>query len=148
MSKEYTEEENRVWRASQPQKMIVVKVVIKSDLGNILLAKPDYKKTWQLPGGGVENGESPEQAAVREVKEELNVDILDSDLAIKGTTYKPDEELLFIVYEYTKLIAEDTKFDLQSDEITDFQFAQVQNVAPLLSSYYLDFWNQSYLKKF
>ena len=148
MSKEYTEEENRVWRASQPQKMIVVKVVIKSDLGNILLAKPDYKKTWQLPGGGVENGESPEQAAVREVKEELNLDILDSDLAIKGTIYKPDEELLFIVYEYTKLIAEDIKFDLQADEITDFQFAQVQNVAPLLSSYYLDFWNQSYLKKF
>ena len=148
MSKEYTEEENRVWRASQPQKMIVVKVVIKSDLGNILLAKPDYKKTWQLPGGGVENGESPEQAAVREVKEELNLDILDSDLAIKGTIYKSDEELLFIVYEYTKLIAEDTKFDLQADEITDFQFAQVQNVAPLLSSYYLDFWNQSYLKKF
>lgn len=145
MTKEYTEEENRIWRASQPQKMIVVKVVIKSDLGNILLAKPDYKKTWQLPGGGVENRESPEQAAVREIKEELNLDILESDLSIKGTIYKSDEEILFIVYESTKLITEGTKFNLQANEITDFQFAQVQNVIPLLSSYYSDFWHQNYL---
>jgi len=145
MTKEYTEEENRIWRASQPQKMIVVKVVIKSDLGNILLAKPDYKKTWQLPGGGVENSESPEQAAVREVKEELNLDIVESDLSIKGTIYRSDEEMLFIIFESTKLITEDVEFNLQADEITDFQFAQVQNVTPLLSSYYSDFWHQNYL---
>lgn len=144
MTKEYTEEENRIWRASQPQKMIVVKVVIKSDLGNILLAKPDYKKTWQLPGGGVEDRESPEQAAVREVKEELNLDVAESNLSIKGTIYKPDEEMLFVIYESTKRIVEDTKFILQADEITDFQFAEVQNVAPLLSSYYSEFWRQNY----
>jgi len=145
MSKEYTEEENKIWRASQPQKMIVVKVVIKSDQGNILLAKPNYKKTWQLPGGGVENGESPEQAAVREVKEELSLDLSENDLNIKGTIYKSDEEILFVIYESGKLISEDTQFNLQADEITDFKFASIQDVAPLLSSYYLEFWNQKYL---
>ena len=145
MTKEYTQEENRIWRASQPQKMIVVKVIIKSDLGNVLLAKPNYKKTWQLPGGGVENGESPEQAVIREVKEELNLNIVESDLSIKGTIYKSDEEILFVLYESHKLITEDTRLNLQADEITNFQFTEVQNVTPLLPSYYSDFWLQNYL---
>lgn len=30
---------------------------------------------WTLPGGGVEKGESHEEAAVREVREEINLDI-------------------------------------------------------------------------
>lgn len=145
MTKEYTEEENRIWRASQPQKMIVVKVVIKSDQGNVLLAKPNYKKSWQLPGGGVDNGESPEEAAVREVREELNLDIFENDLNIKGTIYKQDEELLFVVYEYGKLISEEVELKLQADEIIDFQFVATADVAPLLSDYYTDFWNRYYL---
>lgn len=144
MTKEYTAEENKAWRAKQPQKMVVVKVIIKSDQGRVLLAKPDYKKSWQLPGGGVDDNESPEQAAVREVKEELNLDISQDSLQIKGTIYKADEELLFVIYESTPLISEDAKFTLQGDEITDFQFADVYDVAPLLSSYYTDFWAKNY----
>jgi 8-oxo-dGTP pyrophosphatase MutT (NUDIX family) len=145
MSKEYTEEENRIWRASQPQKMIVAKVVITSDRGNILLIKPNYKKTWQLPGGGVNNDEGPEEAALREVKEELNLQLFKDDLHIKGVIYKQDEEILFVVYENKNAIPEDTGFGLQVNEITDFQFTLVTDVAPLLSEYYADFWRRNYL---
>ncbi|MNY60947.1 RNA pyrophosphohydrolase [compost metagenome] len=109
------------------------------------MAKPNYKKSWQLPGGGVDNGESPEEAAVREVREELNLDIFENDLNIKGTIYKQDEELLFVVYEYGKLISEEVELKLQADEIIDFQFVATADVAPLLSDYYTDFWNRYYL---
>jgi ADP-ribose pyrophosphatase YjhB (NUDIX family) len=144
MTKEYTEEENRIWRASQPQKMVVVKVVIKSDKGNVLLAKPDYKKTWQLPGGGVEDGESPEDAVVRETLEELDLTISKEDLIIKGTIYKKDEEMLFVIYESTKVVSEHIELQVQENEITDFQFADINSVPSLISDYYSDFWKKNY----
>lgn len=134
-----------MWRASQPQKMIVVKVVIKSDKGNILLAKPNYKKSWQLPGGGVDDGESPEEAAVREVREELSLNIAKAELRLKDTIYKLDEELLFLIYEASEVITEDSALKVEKGEITDFQFANVTAVAPLLPEYYSDFWKKHYL---
>lgn len=51
-------------------------VIIKD--GKILLIKRRstvFAGTWVLPGGGVEYGETVEQAAVREAKEETGLDI-------------------------------------------------------------------------
>lgn len=34
-----------------------------------------YKDWWEFPGGKLEDGESPEAALIREIREELNVEI-------------------------------------------------------------------------
>lgn len=55
----------------------VVAAVIRS--GNKIFATQrgygDYKDGWELPGGKIEPGETPEDALVREICEELAVDV-------------------------------------------------------------------------
>lgn len=52
-----------------------VNVVLLSD-GRVLLALRDRPPIWNLPGGGVEPGESPWAAAVRETREEVGLDVV------------------------------------------------------------------------
>ena len=51
-------------------------VVITDDQGRVLLVHEDYeKRRWGLPGGRHEPGESIEETAIREAKEETNFDV-------------------------------------------------------------------------
>ena len=49
-------------------------VLFRDHTGRVLLVKPTYKAGWDIPGGYVEPGESPKQAAQREVREELGIE--------------------------------------------------------------------------
>lgn len=44
------------------------------DSGRVLLCRLSYVDLWSLPGGGVDHGETPVEAVVREVKEETGLD--------------------------------------------------------------------------
>ena len=67
-------------------KMILVSAVALIDRdGRVLLAqRPEGKSMaglWEFPGGKVEKGETPEDALVRELHEELGIETWDSCLA-------------------------------------------------------------------
>ncbi|MEQ9449886.1 MAG: (deoxy)nucleoside triphosphate pyrophosphohydrolase [Rhodospirillaceae bacterium] len=85
------EEEDGCWSADLPEPrtdLIVVTVVAVALLdadGRILLAqRPEGKKMaglWEFPGGKIETNETPEAALIRELQEELGVDIRASCLS-------------------------------------------------------------------
>ncbi|CUK09026.1 8-oxo-dGTP diphosphatase MutT [Shimia thalassica] len=67
-------------------KTVLVSAVALIDVdGRVLLAqRPEGKSLagmWEFPGGKVEQGETPEQALIRELQEELGIDTWASCLA-------------------------------------------------------------------
>ena len=65
--------------------VLVSAVALIDPEGRVLLAqRPEGKSMaglWEFPGGKVEPGERPEQALIRELKEELGIDTWQSCLA-------------------------------------------------------------------
>jgi len=71
-------------RAARPMLLVVAAALIDID-GRVLLAQRPPGKSmagmWEFPGGKVDAGETPEAALVRELQEELGLDVGQSCLA-------------------------------------------------------------------
>ncbi len=71
-------------------------VVIFDKKGRVLLSHRRTLDVWNLPGGSVEFGELPTDAAIREVKEETGLKIKIEELV--GVYGQPDKEKLSFVF--------------------------------------------------
>lgn len=60
--------------AGLARKRMAAGVLFRDRVGRVLLVEPSYKPNWEIPGGAVEDGESPWAAVVRECREELGWD--------------------------------------------------------------------------
>ncbi|WP_328768629.1 NUDIX hydrolase [Streptomyces sp. NBC_00286] len=92
--------------------------------GRVLMVEPSYKDYWDIPGGYVETGESPLQAAAREVREELGITPrLGRLLAVDWAPNRSEGDKILYLFEGSRLTPEDlARITLQPDELTSFAF--------------------------
>lgn len=61
--------------ARLPKKRAIGQALLRNLDGRVLLCELTYKAAWDLPGGVLEPDESPRRGALREVREELGIDL-------------------------------------------------------------------------
>ena len=79
---------------------VSAKALVVADDGKVLVCKEDQPH-WSLPGGGVDHGEQPLQALMRELEEELGVkEIVSAELSSAHTFEVPqfNSWFMWLVY--------------------------------------------------
>ena len=118
-----------------PAKRIGAGSLIFDGMGNVLLVKPSYKKYWSIPGGVVEENESPKVACCREIKQEIGITLTNLNfLCVDYTkaTKDKNESLQFIFYvgELNKKQLATIKVD--GKEINEYRLVNHKQVTRLL----------------
>ena len=88
----------------------------------VLMVRPTYKQFWDLPGGYVEAGESPREAAVREVREELGINVKISGLLVVDWAPAESEgdKILFIFL--GPRLDDSVRLTVDADEISEARY--------------------------
>jgi 8-oxo-dGTP diphosphatase len=109
-------------------------VLFFDEAGRVLLVRPTYKPGWDIPGGYLHPGETPTEAAVREVAEELGIKPPIGRLLVADWAPHPDEgDKMLFVFDGGELAPEyAAQIQLQAAEIADYAFHSPESIGQLL----------------
>lgn len=124
----------------RPSFTIGVFAIITDSENRVLVCQRHDYDLWNLPGGGMEQGESPWEAIKREVKEEIGVEVAVHRLV--GIYSKPDKNE--IVFVFTCSISNGTPS--LSDEVKEINYFTLEelpkNTVPKQVERIKDYLNQ------
>ena len=132
------DEWTRLWYRGLPAKRIGAGVVFTDSEARVLLVRPTYKEHWEIPGGLVEAGESPDTAAVREVVEELSIGRpLGRLLCVDWVPPRdPQTDGLMFLFDGGPLDPADvTAIILRSEELSEHRFVDAEALDDFLPAY-------------
>jgi 8-oxo-dGTP diphosphatase len=75
MDQVYDSVQKEHWLLSQHARPSSAVLILEDDDERALIVKANYKAHWTFPGGMIDQGETPKQAALREVTEEVGLTI-------------------------------------------------------------------------
>ena len=113
-----------------PKKRMGVGVLLFNESNELLIVKPSYKTHWSIPGGVVDENESPRQAGIRETKEEVGIDIENPRFLcidyISGDDGK-GENLQFMYYGGVLSPEQIREIKIDQDEISEYRFTKAED---------------------
>jgi ADP-ribose pyrophosphatase YjhB (NUDIX family) len=125
------------FQRSLPMKRMGAGAVIRDADGNVLIVKPTYTSGWELPGGAVEDDESPAQACTREIREELGVDLAVGALMCvdyNSSTSGYVESLMFLFDIESLDTGTVSEIRLNENELSECRFVSVNEATELLDA--------------
>jgi len=125
-----------VMNSALPRKRLIAHVLMRDQLGRVLLCETQFKPDWELPGGIVEPGETPRQGAIREVREELGIDLAVGSLLLVDwlPPYLGWEDAMELIFDGgTVTPAEVASYALQPSEIKRAELVTLTRAAALLT---------------
>lgn len=122
------------WRASLPGKRMGAGALIRDPQGRVLVVEPTYKESWEVPGGIVEADESPRRACVREIREELGLEIVPGRLLVsEWQGPEPDRtESVMLIFDGGVLPGLDA-LTLPVDELASARFVPADGLPDLMA---------------
>lgn len=116
---------------SLPKKRMGAGCLFVNDDEHILLVKPTYKQGWEIPGGIVEQNESPKACCAREIVEELGLELEIGRLLVVdyNSPSDPKTESLMFIFDGGKLTkAQIHAIRLPEDELSEYAFFAPNNL--------------------
>lgn len=109
-------------------------IVYRKFHGNteILLIKHINSGHWSFPKGHVENDETEEETAKREIKEETAIDVIIDPTFRETVTYSPKKDTVKVVV-YFLARAKNVNFSPQEDEIAEIRWVDISYAGNILS---------------
>jgi ADP-ribose pyrophosphatase YjhB (NUDIX family) len=108
---------------SLPRKRMAAGALIRDEQGRILLVKPVYKGGWSVPGGVVEVDESPKLACIREIREELGLDLPIGRMLVVDYNTPHGEKTESLMFIYDGGVVDEAALEtihLQAEELEDY----------------------------
>ncbi len=104
-------------------------VLMENAAGELLIIKNNYKAHWSLPGGVVDPGETPRQAAVREVLEEVGIRLDINQVEFISVIDRVSAEAQTYQFIFKSLVPVDpTLIQLQIEEIEAHAFVTREQI--------------------
>lgn len=123
------------WYDTLNKKRAASGVMLFDEDGRLLIVKPGYKDEWSLVGGCVDANESPRDAAIREVKEEIGINLTDVTLRCMDYTSRPASGESYQFVFDGGILSKETIASIQLDpsEIAEYAFYPIEEAVKLLS---------------
>lgn len=121
--------DSEMTKSKKDKEHVNIAAVILRDKNFILVGKRRKNDKWGLPGGRFEEGESKEEVALRELKEETGIKLKASDLTYEGkkTVEGSDEIKSIYVFSAKHPGGEPTGKNDPDREFTDWEWARCEN---------------------
>ncbi|SOC57360.1 NUDIX hydrolase [Ornithinimicrobium cerasi] len=123
--------------ATLPLKRVIVQGLIHDRDGRVLLCELTYKKDWDLVGGVAEPAESPVDSLLREVREELGVDLPVGELLAVDwlPPYRQWRDALLLVFDLGVHPDLAQRVVLQPSELTAVRWCTVEEAEGRVAPY-------------